>query len=220
MRLNPKIYDAVVKILEEGEGNVSHFYLCTEGKLTVGIGKMIPSVDKIDSIRMLKSNESEATNQEKRDEYMLIKSKPFGDDYPAKYYKQFTKLHADVKDIYGWLQEAIQSFHSQCRMLFRKENGFHANYDDFPAALQLALFDLLYNLGLSGLRDGFPSFLQAVKEQNWQVAAKESKRKNPGLELRNEKIKQLFYSLGPGEQLAFPDVKRKFMCALFAKQER
>ena len=219
MPLSPKIRDAIEAILLEGEGNAPHLYRCTAGEVTIGKGKMIPLVDHMDFIPMYRQDESEATKEEKRAEYILIKSRPYGIKYSAKTFAPFAKLHAKDSDIEKWFQEHMKSFYSECVMLFRKENGYHANFDDFPAALQIALFDMNFNLGNWKLINVFTSFLQAVKDRNWQLAAKESERKNPGLTLRNEKIKLLLNSLGPGEQLAFPDVKRKFMCALFQKEK-
>ena len=41
----------------------------------------------------------------------------------------------------------------------------------FPADVKLALFDMIFNLGMTKLRNGFPKFNKSVKAKDWVNAS-------------------------------------------------
>jgi len=65
-----------------------------------------------------------------------------------------------------------------------------SDYEKYPKSAQEAVTDMAYNLGLNGLLTKFPKFVDAVKKQDWDQAAQESKRKGVGFE-RNQAVREL-----------------------------
>ena len=51
---------------------------------------------------------------------------------------------------------------------------------------------MVYNLGMSKLKNGFPKFNTAVNAGDWQSAARESNRRPPISAARNQYVYDLF----------------------------
>ncbi|MCW8128402.1 hypothetical protein [Microbulbifer halophilus] len=101
MPLNPTVKTTVSRKLEEYEGRYNHLYLDTKGKVTVGIGHMIPNRVAIAPITMYNTNNGQpstsATLAKKQTEYdRILKQKR---NYRAGWYKQFCTLMMKDVDI-------------------------------------------------------------------------------------------------------------------------
>jgi GH24 family phage-related lysozyme (muramidase) len=57
----------------------------------------------------------------------------------------------------------------------QKHNPY-AEFDAFPEPAQIAILDLMYNLGAAGLRTKWPTFTKAVKDRRWKDAAAAANR--------------------------------------------
>ena len=64
-------------------------------------------------------------------------------------------------------------------------------FGDYPLPAQIALWDMIYNLGPGGLRRGFPRMRQAILDGDWEEAARQSHRSDIG-ETRNDHVRDLF----------------------------
>lgn len=64
-------------------------------------------------------------------------------------------------------------------------------FGDYPLPAQIALWDMIYDLGPRRLRDEFPKMRQAVVDRDWKEAANESHRVGPSTE-RNQYVFDLF----------------------------
>jgi len=57
--------------------------------------------------------------------------------------------------------------------------------------VKLALFDMIFNLGMPNLKNTWPKFNAAIQAKDWQAAANNSNRKPPVSPERNQYVKDL-----------------------------
>ena len=69
--------------------------------------------------------------------------------------------------------------------------GLFPYFGNYPLNAQIALWDMAYNLDVNGLKDNFPNFCQAVRDEDWETAATESHRTDTK-EGRNDFVFDLF----------------------------
>lgn len=183
MSLKDSVKDALIEQIEKLEGRVNHFYLDSVGKVTIGIGHLVVSEDAAAELplyipRMFGWFLRRATPEEIRAEYQFVLLN--GPDNPrrfkASYYKQFTRLTMLDDDIEALLIKHIDSFYKELTNLYNRQKGFQSNFDEFPDEVQMALFDMIFNLGMTNLRTSWPKFNAAIKREDWQTAASESRR--------------------------------------------
>lgn len=198
MSLKDSVKDALIEQLEKLEGCVNHFYLDSVGKVTIGIGHQVVSEDAAAELplyipRMFNWWLRRATEEEKRAEYQFVQLN--GPDnprrYKASYYKQFTRLIMLDQDIEGLLLKHIESYYRELVQLYSWEKGFQRNFDDFQDEVQMALFDMIFNLGMTNLRTSWPKFNGAIKIEDWKTAAAESRRRQVSTS-RNNYVRDLF----------------------------
>jgi GH24 family phage-related lysozyme (muramidase) len=82
------------------------------------------------------------------------------------------------------LESKLRAFAESLRLRF-------AAFDTFPATAQLALLDMIYNVGPSGLFNGFPKLCRAAERREWARCADECRRVGISAE-RNEDCRNLF----------------------------
>ncbi len=180
MPLNSIVKSEVSKNIEKYEGRIPHLYLDTVGKVTVGIGHMVPSKVAMGSIAMYKKRKNNllvlATTSEKYAEYDLIKKLPFGLNYGANYFKKYSTLVIKDSDINMQRDKHIQSFYRELSLHYSVGNGFPKDFDAMPIEVQKALFDMVFNLGISKLKQQYIKFNEFVRLEKWSNAAKQSNR--------------------------------------------
>jgi len=184
--------------LEEYEDRIDHLYLDINGFVTVGIGHLVTSKNAMSGVTMYKVQNdvmtSPATLQEKMTEFDNIKKLPFGQKYSADYYQQHTALVMKDSDIDFLKNKHIDSFYQELKTVYDKDKDYPDNFDNFAPNLQLALFDMAFNLGTPKLKNNFPKFNTALKASDFATAAKESHRKDIAEE-RNDYVKKLLLNL-------------------------
>jgi GH24 family phage-related lysozyme (muramidase) len=195
MPLAADIKTEVGKKLEEYEGKLNHLYLDSLGKVTVGIGHLIPNRSAIGPIPMFKTKNGVATQaasaQEKMDEYDKIAKLSKG--YKASWYGKHTTLVMKEADIKNLLEKHIASFYKELTTIYQKTKGYPDDFDTLPKNVQIGLFDMIFNLGASKIVNVFQGFDTAVKAGDWAKAAQECNR--PQLSsARNTYVKNLFLS--------------------------
>ncbi|MDQ2776601.1 MAG: hypothetical protein M3Y57_17035 [Acidobacteriota bacterium] len=175
-------------MLKGYEGNVPYMYLDSRGLVTVGAGFLMRTAQDAALFTFWKNqpainpaiNEAQrATPDEIEKEWAAIK----GNQYPhlADYYRPFTTMTMSQPDIDAQLTKNIDQFEGQARQLF-------AEWDRFPSAAQLALLDMIYNLGSL---TAFPALVGSAKKKDWATCAKECRRLGPS-DQRNEDTKNRF----------------------------
>lgn len=196
MPLDKDIKKKVIEKIDEYEGCVNHLYLDTNGFVTIGIGHLVKDRNAVSSIVLCKTKNNVpfriATVKEKQDEYDTITKQNKG--YLAPWYKQHTKLVMKKEDIDALRDKHIDSFYKELTNIYKKSKGYPDNFDNLPKNVQLALFDMIYNLGANRIVNKFFNFDKAIKAGDWSKAANESNRSKIGKE-RNEYVKQLLLSI-------------------------
>jgi len=194
MPLNASIKTEVSKKIEQYEGRFNHLYLDTKGKVTVGIGHLIPNRNAIATTALYKVKNNLpsqlATLSEKQAEYDKISKLPWGQRYGANTFKAHATLVIKDSDINLQRDKHINSFYNELTTLYKKSNGYTDDFDKLHKNVQLALFDMIFNLGASKIISSFPSFNKALKAGDWKKAATESNRPDVNA-ARNQYVKQL-----------------------------
>ena len=164
----PITQDDIFRHFEKHEGAIAHMYLDTVGKVTIGIGFMIPDPQSVLVYRLInRASGAAATSQEKLADWTRVSQQVKGKI--AGSYRRFTTLDMPVDEIKRVLDSKLRAFAESLRTQF-------AAFDSFPAEAQLALLDMIFNLGPNGLFRGFPKLCAAARRQDWAVCAAESKR--------------------------------------------
>ena len=178
MPLSSSVKSSVAKKLEEYEGRHPHLYLDSKGLVTIGIGHFIPNKNELSSVPLytVKNNIpfTLASQQKKLEEYTIISQKP--KNYKASWYRQFCTLVMKDSDINLQRDKHLNTFYSELVSIYNIPNGYKRNFDDYPEVVQKALFDMIFNLGQTKLRNIFVNFNAAIKQENWNDAALESNR--------------------------------------------
>ncbi len=177
-------YENIKKRMIESEGNITHMYLDTKGKVTVGIGAMLPDVNAAKKIGFVtRDKKLKVTLKQIEEDYKAIKKQPKGK--LASAYKKYTKLELPERKINALLKAHIKDFKHQLRS---KYPGF----DIFPEEAQEALLDMAFNLGTHALRTRWPKLnKEGINKRDWKAAAKYCNRPDVSLK-RNKMVKELF----------------------------
>src|SRR5262245_52511336 len=127
-------------------------YRCTGGKVTVGVGRALESIEDACKLNWRVDGRA-ATKAEITADYRQISAAEMM--HTADFYKQLTKCSLEPKAIATLVDEDITKFESDLRAKLAK-------WETYPETAQQALFDMAYNLGVNGLLQKFPKMLAAV----------------------------------------------------------
>lgn len=194
--LNSYVKCRLERALEVQEGRVPHMYQCTEGRVTIGIGHQIVSAEAAGRLNLRKQIGRDlwvdASRDEKIAEYRTIdaitprNNREFV-NRPANSYRASTSLRMSDREMDILRDEHISNFHRELRRRF-------PDFDDFPNNVQLALFDMAFNIGMTNFsRDKWPLLHAAIDNKNWEEAARQSNRPQIGAK-RNNYVRDLFLS--------------------------
>lgn len=196
MALSEATKKKVIAKLKVFEGSIPHLYLDTKGYVTVGIGHLISNRTDMKRVKMHtvknKLPDKLATLAEKQTEFDTIKALTKGKKASA--YKKDTTLVMKDTEIQSLKGTHVKNFYANLTADYTVANGYANTFDDLHENVQLALFDMIFNLGRSGLKKKFPTFNQAIKDENWSKAATESNRPDVG-KSRNTYVKRLFETI-------------------------
>lgn len=174
------------------ENSYSYIYLDSKGLPTVGVGHLITSADAASTLPFHNADGTLATEQEIKDMLADVKSHPqsaeclAGDTskcYAASHFAQYSTLRLEQADIDALTKKHLTDFDADLHRIY-------ADFDTYPAAVKKSLYDMIYNLGASGLENKFPTFTKAIKDRDWQKAADESHRTGIS-DTRNDYVKGL-----------------------------
>ena len=130
-------------------------YLDTRGFVTVGKGKMLPTASDAVALAFLRQGtDVPASEDEIRAEYNLIAEMVEDVGRDADYFGQFTNLYLPQADVDRLVTDHMRG---DFEALLQQYPGF----GNLPLSVQIALWDMIYNLGSSGLAE-FRLLRQAI----------------------------------------------------------
>ncbi len=173
------------KNLTRYEGDVRHMYLDTEGHVTIGVGHLIRDLATVLKLNLVVGKTGAiATKEQITADYEAVKEQ-WKSDTAAPYYKKYTQLIMKKVEVDRLTNKHIKNFYNELKRLF-------PDFYSYPTEVRLALLDMIFNLGMTKLRNLFPKLNKAVKAKKWTEAAAESRRKFPVSDARNKYVKALF----------------------------
>ncbi len=173
------------KKLYEYEGKIEHMYKDTKGFITVGVGHLLKDLSAAQKLNFIhQTTGKKATKDEIKNDFESIKKSPAG--LFASLYKKNTKLKLAPLTIDQLTDNHIDSFERELNQIYGT-----VEFIRFPTGVKLALFDMIFNLGMTKLRNGFPNFNKSVKAKDWLNASKECNRLDIAA-ARNKYVKDLF----------------------------
>jgi len=173
--------DQTIAKLKEFEGSVPWMYLDTVGRVTVGVGLMLPNATSAVALPFM-NGDRRATAEEIEKEFARISALAKGKT--AKFYKKDGGIRLSEEAIDERLRGVLAGFEGYLKT--------HVpGYDRLPDVAKMALLDMIYNLGPGRLFEQFPRLLAAVGTGDWRRAAEMCSRRGPGPQ-RNEWTKDQF----------------------------
>jgi GH24 family phage-related lysozyme (muramidase) len=169
--------------LKEFEGCVPWMYRDTVGKVTVGVGLMLPDARAAAALPFVVGGRA-ATPEEIAAEYARVDAMAMG--RASAFYKIPTALVLTQQTIDVKLSGVLAGFEANLR-------GQFPHYDALPDGVKMALLDMIYNLGPAGLFKGFPHLVAAIQTGAWMQAAQHCMRHGPSA-ARNDWTRQQFLS--------------------------
>ncbi len=171
------------KKLDKYEGTILHMYLDSKGYVTVGIGHLLSSVSNAQKLPFINAKTTKkATAAEIKTDYESIKKQT--KNRVASYYKKHTKLKLTQPEIDKLTNKHIETFHKELKKIY-------PDFDTYSSDVRLALFDLIFNLGMTNLKNKWPTLNKHIKAKEWQKAADNSSRASPISATRNKYVKDL-----------------------------
>ena len=165
------------------EGNIGHMYLDTKGLVTVGIGNYLPSVEAAQALGFVsRASTRSASAAEIKADYESVEKQRLG--LRAQGYREFTKLDLPDLAINDLFRKRVDEFKKQLK-------GSYPSFDDYPPAAQLAMLDMAFNLGTSGLKRKWPNLNAAIDKKDWADAAANCTRPDANA-VRNTRTIELF----------------------------
>lgn len=158
-------------------------YRDTVGKVTVGVGLMLPTASAAEALTFLLEGRA-ATTAEIAAEFARIDAMTMG-RLPA-FYRTATSLELSQETIDAKLSAVLQGFEADLRTRV-------PHYDGLPDGVKMALLDMIYNLGPAELFKNFPHLMAAVESGSWAQAAACCMRRGPSAE-RNAWTREQFLS--------------------------
>jgi GH24 family phage-related lysozyme (muramidase) len=158
-------------------------YRDTVGKVTVGVGLMLPDSKSAEALPFILGTRA-ATPEEIATEYARIDAMAMG--RASAFYKTPTSLVLTQQTIDAKLSSVLAGFEADLRSQF-------PHYDALPDGIKMALLDMIYNLGPAGLFKGFPHLVAAIQTGAWQQAAEHCIRRGPSA-ARNAWTREQFLS--------------------------
>jgi GH24 family phage-related lysozyme (muramidase) len=171
--------------LEIFEGIVPWMYLDTKGFVTVAVGELLANPASALALAFVDAGNQPCAPDVIQAEYSRVSALPPG-KYPAAFYRSPASPTLPHPAIDTLLLRHLTFFDTQLSQRFE-------NYPGFPDPAKLGLLDMIYNLGVTGLFKGYPTFMTFVQNQNWASAATQCHRNGPSPQ-RNDWTRQQFLS--------------------------
>jgi GH24 family phage-related lysozyme (muramidase) len=161
-------YEELYSDLLRWEGKVAYMYLDKRGFVTVGVGNLVSSVDEAKKLPFVNADTGKtATPKEIETAFTAVSKMAWPRE--AAHYKQNPSIELKDETIKPMaIKRLKEEFVPGLRKIF---NGF----DGYPDPAKQALVDMVYSLGIKGLKK-FKKLITAAEKGDWQEAANESHR--------------------------------------------
>lgn len=184
--LSDHLITTLMQQLEQQEGRIPHMYRDTRGYITIGVGHLIQNEAAACELELIYADSHlPATDETIRQEYRSLRTQPYGLRHIAADFLPYTRLILTDTAIDRLTRQHIERFGDELSILY----GAQA-LAEMPEQVQLALFDMIFNLGMSKLQHGFPRFNHHIRNGDWASAAVESHRRGIS-EARNRHVHDL-----------------------------
>ena len=160
-------FDQSLAQLKSFEGCVPWMYRDTAGRVTVGVGLMLPDAAAACALPFQAAEGAAATAEQIAAEFARVEAMAMG-RLPS-FYRAAGSLELPQAAIDEKLSAVLAGFEATLREKL-------AGYDALPDGVKMALLDMAYNLGPEGLLKGYPKMIHAVETGAWAEAAAESAR--------------------------------------------
>lgn len=175
-------------MIADGEAFKNWMYLDSVSYVTIGYGFMMPDAESAVGVDLRHADKKVAKVDEKRDEWQrLRKISAAGKElnYRAEHYRKDATLFITQDEGERLMLVKLDGFIRDLRKIYPK-------FDTFPEDAQVALMDMIYNLGWK-VKSVFVNFTASIndpKGADWKKAAAQSRR--PQLsDARNAEVKRL-----------------------------
>lgn len=198
----------IIERIKKDEGSSPYMYRDSEGNVTVGVGRMLPTSREAKNLQFYKANSAGkygddtvglATGFETEQAYQKILKQPYGKKYGKIFFSPYRN-----KDLfnYGLKEDDINSMlREDLNRSVRELRHKFPDFDTYPSQARRALLDMQFNMGDNNFQEeiyknnerkpGWPKLIKAVENRDWEGAAKESKR-GKIQESRNHYVYDLF----------------------------
>jgi GH24 family phage-related lysozyme (muramidase) len=163
----PGYFDRSLAQLKSFEGCVPWMYRDSVGKVTVGVGLMLPDAAAACALPFQTAGGAAATAQQIAAEFARVEALALG-KLPS-FYRVAGSLQLPEATIEQKLSAVLTGFETTLRARL-------IGYDALPDGVKMALLDMAYNLGPAGLLEGYPRMIHAVETGAWAQAAAECAR--------------------------------------------
>jgi GH24 family phage-related lysozyme (muramidase) len=162
-----RTFDQSLAQLKTFEGCVPWMYRDTVGRVTVGVGLMLPSAATACALPFQTAEGAAATAEQVAAEFARVDAMAMG-KLPS-FYRAAGSLELPELVIDKKLSAVLAGFEATLR-------AHLTGYDKLPDGVKMALLDMAYNLGPEGLLKGYPKMIRAVETGAWAEAAAECAR--------------------------------------------
>jgi GH24 family phage-related lysozyme (muramidase) len=160
-------FDQSLAQLKTFEGCVPWMYRDTAGKVTVGVGLMLPDAAAACALPFQTAVGAGATAEQIAAEFARVEALAMG-RLPS-FYRAASSLELPEAVMDAKLSGVLAGFEATLR-------AHLAGYDTLPGGVKMALLDMAYNLGPAGLLEGYPRMIHAVETGAWAEAAAQCAR--------------------------------------------
>ena len=168
--------DDYLPIARRFEGDIPWLYLDTVGKVTIGIGHMIPTAAAVSAIPLGRNGQA-ASEADKQTAYAAVAAATDRSPRGANAFQDLSDLRITPEQSADLFRGKVAEIFGEAQRLFQDVGGGFAAW---PTRVQLATFDMAYNLGPQGLFRNFPTFrTKGLAQHDYLVCAQESRRIGP-----------------------------------------
>lgn len=176
-------------LAEENEGNTAWMYLDTAGHVTVGIGHMLDTSADAEALPFVEQETSRPAMPDGiRAAYAAVRDTRHLVGRPAGAFAALTAVRLPRAAVRAAYERDFERIHRRTRDLLRAVGG---GLDSYPDPAQIAVIDMAFNLGPSGLYEKFPKFRNdGLARRDFGAAARECRRSGIA-ESRNARTRDL-----------------------------
>jgi len=172
--------------LEQYENRIPHMYKDTTGNITAGVGHLIKDIEAAKKIAFVVRNTGVlATKKEIEDEFIKFKGLSLDKNTVATAFKKYSTLELGESLMDKQVENHINNFEKELKQVYGTQE-----FQSYSDNVKLALFDMIFNLGMTKLISRFPKFNRHIKANDFEKAALECSRTDVSAQ-RNTYVKNL-----------------------------